>query len=71
MVMAVAGGLLGVVTSSSAATSIALLNDRYLVLQTGIDNYEWNHGYDVSFGLIDRQRPARASARILAAEASP
>ena len=40
---------------------------------TGVDNYEWNHGFDVSFGLFDRHRAPRASAAFLAeiASASP
>jgi len=42
---------------------------RGLFHWTGVDNYEWNHGYDVSFGLIDRERRVRPSARVLAAEA--
>jgi beta-glucosidase len=33
---------------------------------TGIDNYEWLHGYDVSFGIFDRERQARASGGVLA-----
>ncbi len=36
---------------------------------TGVDNYEWLHGYDVPFGIIDRERNVRPSARVLAAEA--
>ena len=32
---------------------------------TAVDNYEWLHGYDVSFGIIDRDRNVRASARVL------
>jgi beta-glucosidase len=44
---------------------------RGLFHWTGVDNYEWGHGFDVSFGLIDRQRVVRPSARILAAEAAP
>ncbi|HUC03866.1 MAG TPA: family 1 glycosylhydrolase [Acidimicrobiales bacterium] len=36
---------------------------------TAVDNYEWLHGYDVSFGLLDRDRVVRPSARVLAAEA--
>jgi len=32
---------------------------------TGVDNYEWLHGYDVSFGLIDRDRNVRPSAEVL------
>ena len=38
---------------------------------TAVDNYEWLHGYDVSFGLIDRDRNVRPSAQVLAAEALP
>ncbi len=33
---------------------------------TGVDNYEWLHGYDVSFGIIDRERVVRPSATVLA-----
>ena len=29
---------------------------------TGVDNYEWDYGFDVSFGLFDRDRNARPSA---------
>ena len=36
---------------------------------TAVDNYEWLHGYDVRFGLIDRDRNVRASARVLQREA--
>jgi beta-glucosidase len=36
---------------------------------TAVDNYEWLHGYDVSFGIMDRERNVRASARILQQEA--
>lgn len=32
---------------------------------TGVDNYEWLLGYDVKFGLIDRDRNVRSSARVL------
>ena len=31
---------------------------------TGVDNYEWLHGYDVPFGLFDRDRNPRASAAL-------
>jgi beta-glucosidase len=37
---------------------------------TGVDNYEWTHGYDVPFGIIDRDRGVRASAGVLTAEAT-
>ena len=36
---------------------------------TGVDNYEWLHGYDVAFGIIDGDRNVRASAEILRREA--
>jgi beta-glucosidase len=36
---------------------------------TGVDNYEWLHGYDVAFGIVDRQRTVRASADVLRREA--
>jgi beta-glucosidase len=37
---------------------------------TAVDNYEWLHGYDVSFGIIDRERTVRPSALVLQAEAN-
>lgn len=37
---------------------------------TGVDNYEWLHGYDVSFGIVDRQRRIRPSAGVLRREAA-
>jgi beta-glucosidase len=36
---------------------------------TGVDNYEWLHGYDVAFGIIDRDRNVRPSAAVLRREA--
>jgi beta-glucosidase len=36
---------------------------------TAVDNYEWLHGYDVPFGIIDRERQVRPSAEVLAREA--
>ena len=36
---------------------------------TGTDNYEWLHGYDVSFGILDADRNVRPSARVLQREA--
>ena len=33
---------------------------------TAVDNYEWLHGYDVRFGIVDRDRTVRASARVAA-----
>jgi beta-glucosidase len=35
---------------------------------TGVDNYEWLHGFDVSFGIIDGDRNVRPSAAILSSE---
>jgi beta-glucosidase len=37
---------------------------------TAVDNYEWLHGYDVAFGLFDRDRRVRASAQVLHREAT-
>jgi beta-glucosidase len=42
---------------------------RGLFHWTAVDNYEWLHGYDVSFGLIDVDRQVRPSAAVLAREA--
>ena len=36
---------------------------------TGVDNYEWLHGYDVKFGIVDRDRNVRPSADVLRREA--
>lgn len=36
---------------------------------TGVDNYEWLLGYDVAFGVIDRERRVRPSAALLRAAA--
>jgi len=36
---------------------------------TGVDNYEWLHGYEVAFGIADRDRNVRASADVLRREA--
>ena len=33
---------------------------------TGIDNYEWQHGFTVPFGLFDRDRKPRGSAALAA-----
>ena len=38
---------------------------------TGVDNYEWLHGFDVSFGLIDGDRNVRPSAAVLTRQAAP
>jgi beta-glucosidase len=36
---------------------------------TAVDNYEWLHGYDVQFGIIDADRHVRPSAGVLTREA--
>ena len=33
---------------------------------TGVDNYEWNHGFDVQFGCFNREREPRGSAELMA-----
>ena len=33
--------------------------------RTGVDNYEWLHGWELPFGLLDRERRVRASAAVL------
>jgi beta-glucosidase len=37
---------------------------RGLFWWTGVDNYEWTHGYEVQFGLFDRDRNPRPSADV-------
>jgi beta-glucosidase len=44
---------------------------RGLFHWTAVDNYEWLHGFDVSFGIMDRDRQVRPSAAVLAREARP
>jgi len=41
---------------------------RGLFHWTGVDNYEWLHGFDVSFGIVDPDRSVRPSASVLARE---
>ena len=43
---------------------------RGLFHWTAVDNYEWQHGFDVRFGIVDRQRTVRPSAHVLAREAA-
>jgi beta-glucosidase len=38
---------------------------------TGVDNYEWSHGFDVQFGCFTRDREPRGSAELLRSYASP
>ena len=38
---------------------------RGLFHWTAVDNYEWFHGFDVSFGIIDADRNVRPSAHVL------
>ncbi len=42
---------------------------RGLFHWTGVDNYEWLHGHDVAFGIIDGDRNVRPSAAVLQREA--
>ena len=42
---------------------------RGLFHGTAIDNSEWLHGYDVSFGIVERSRTIRPSALVLQREA--
>jgi beta-glucosidase len=43
---------------------------RGLFHWTGVDNYEWLHGDEVAFGIIDRDRRVRPSALVLQREAT-
>jgi beta-glucosidase len=43
---------------------------RGLFWWTGVDNYEWHRGYDVQFGLFDRDRNPKPAAAIAAAAAT-
>ncbi len=43
---------------------------RGLFWWTGVDNYEWHQGYDVQFGLFDRDRNPRPAAEVLKAAAT-
>ena len=36
---------------------------------TAVDNYEWLHGFDVAFGIVDRARKPKPSAEVLSAAA--
>jgi beta-glucosidase len=55
------------VTNDAIARGIDV---RGLFHWTAVDNYEWLHGYDVQFGIIDRDRNIRPSARVLQREAT-
>ncbi len=37
---------------------------RGIFFWTGVDNYEWSHGYDVEFGLFTKDREPRPSAAV-------
>jgi beta-glucosidase len=54
------------VTSEAIARGIDV---RGFFHWTAVDNYEWLHGFDVKFGIIDRDRNVRPSARVLQREA--
>jgi beta-glucosidase len=55
------------VTSDAIARGIDV---RGFFHWTAVDNYEWLHGFDVQFGLIDQNREVRPSARVLQREAT-
>ena len=47
------------------ATAIAGgIDVRGLFWWTGVDDYEWHSGYDVQFGLLDRDRAPRPGAEL-------
>lgn len=54
------------ITADAVSSGIDLAG---LFWWTGIDNYEWTHGFDAQFGLIDRDRAPKPSAHV-AAEAA-
>ena len=54
------------ITNDAIARGIDI---RGLFHWTAIDNYEWLHGYDVSFGIVERSRTIRPSALVLQREA--
>jgi beta-glucosidase len=54
------------VVQAALARGIAV---RGLFHWTAVDNYEWLHGYEVPFGIIDAERRVRPSAEVLAREA--
>jgi beta-glucosidase len=55
------------VTEEAVADGVDL---RGFFFWTGVDNYEWTFGYDVSFGMFDRDRQARPSAELAASFAT-
>jgi beta-glucosidase len=55
------------VTSDAIARGIDV---RGFFHWTAVDNYEWLHGFDVQFGIIDRDRNIRPSAWVLHREAT-
>ena len=55
------------VTNDAIARGIDV---RGLFHWTAVDNYEWLHGCDLQFGIIDRDRDVRPSARVLQREAA-
>ena len=55
------------VTSGAIARGVDM---RGLSHWTAVDNYEWLHGRDVQFGIIDRDRNIRPSPLVLEREAT-
>ncbi len=57
------------VSRSSTKRSNEGIDIRGFFHWTAVDNYEWLHGYDVSFGIVDRDRNVKPSAMVLRREA--
>jgi beta-glucosidase len=62
---AVRAAYLGEGLAQTAAALDRGIDVRGFFHWTAVDNYEWLHGYDVAFGIIDRDRRVRASAAVL------
>ena len=56
-------------SASSTTPSTRGVDVRGFFHWTGVDNYEWHHGYDVPFGLIDRDRNPKPAAEVAKAAA--
>ena len=56
----------GVARRSSSARSTTVSTCAGFFHWTGVDNYEWDHGFDVQFGCFTRDREPRGSAELLA-----
>jgi beta-glucosidase/6-phospho-beta-glucosidase/beta-galactosidase len=56
--------------AAGARALAAGIDVRGLFHWTAVDNYEWLHGYDVRFGLLDGDRNVKPSAEVLQREAT-